>query len=314
MYLGSVRFYRHLIYIIMTITILSALFGLYISANLILNNITVKTQVETVESIVRKIELPQGVAFARRLNLPEDISISKQIITPAFTNSQISYQLKYPELSLDSPDKFVSRKKIAYLTFDDGPSARTLEILDILKEHDIKATFFVVTKDSNSDILRRIVKEDHTIGIHSHTHIYNEIYRSVEDFLDDFYTSYKEIYKATSVNPRVFRFPGGSINAYNRGIYQELISEMLRRGFLYYDWNISTRDTVPNIDSEMIINNIKTTVKGQNCIVILAHDIKDNYQTVKALPEIIKFLREEGYSFDKLENNIKPVVFAYLQN
>jgi peptidoglycan/xylan/chitin deacetylase (PgdA/CDA1 family) len=203
---------------------------------------------------------------------------------------------------------------VAYLTFDDGPSARTLEILDILREYGISATFFVITENSNPEILRRIVAEGHAIGIHTHSHRYNEIYKSVEDYLYDFAIAYNKIYEATSVRPRIFRFPGGSINAYNSGIYQELISEMLRRGFVYFDWNVSTMDTKSDITADEIVNNIKSTVKGQKRVVILAHDSEVRYETVKALPDIIEFLRDEGYSFETCDNDVEPIVFAYPRN
>jgi len=86
---------------------------------------------------------------------------------------------------------------------------------------------------------------------------------------------------------------------------------MLRRGFIFYNWNISTGDADPNINSEKIVNNIKASVKGQNKLVILAHDSEYKKHTVKALPEIIEFLKNEGYSFDKLDNSVEPYIFSY---
>jgi len=225
--------------------------------------------------------------------------------------TQIMYQTLYPELRNDQPVIRERKSKTVYLTFDDGPSARTAEILDILKERNIKATFFVVSENNNLDILKRVAEEGHTIGIHSHSHKYKEIYKSVEAFLDDFNTCYNKIYEAASVKPQVFRFPGGSINAYNRGIYQDIISEMLRRGFLYYDWNISNQDTDKNADKAKVIESVKEGFANQDSIIVLCHDNLNKRHTVEALPEIIDFFEEKGYTFEKLDNSVEPIVFTY---
>ena len=117
-------------------------------------------------------------------------------------------------------------RKTVYLTFDDGPSARTPEVLKILEEYGVKATFFVVGKDTeqSKQWMRDIVAAGHTIGVHSFTHDYREIYSSVEDYLDDFAKEYALIEEVTGVPPQIFRFPGGSINAYNGHIYQEIVA------------------------------------------------------------------------------------------
>ncbi|NLW00884.1 MAG: polysaccharide deacetylase [Clostridiales bacterium] len=230
---------------------------------------------------------------------------------PEKTNSAIDYQQKYPELYSKPSNGFVHREKVAYLTFDDGPSSRTLEVLKILKEYDIKATFFVVTSNTNISLLEKIAEEGHTIGIHTNSHVYKEIYSSVEAFLDDFNTAYQVVLKETGIKPEIFRFPGGSLNAHNMGTYQEIISEMLRRGFIYYDWNISTNDSDPKLKAKDMVKIIKDSVKGQDKLVVLCHDSHHKYETVKALPEIIEFLQSQGYSFDKLDNTVEPVVFTY---
>lgn len=297
MYLGSVKFYKHLIYLMMALVLSGAMLGIYTLGR----ELKVRFALQTTGTAVAAEELESSLPEA----LPEEKA-------PAVEFVQMSYQSAYPELYSQPAGNFSRQDaKTAYLTFDDGPSARTLEILEILKEHDVKATFFVVTQNSDPDILKRIVEEGHAIGIHTHTHRYKEIYRSVESYLADFQAAYDTIYQATSVKPGIFRFPGGSINSYNRGIYQELISEMLRRGFLYYDWNVSTMDTIPNIKPDKIVQHVVSSAEGKNNLFILAHDNQDKKSTVKALPEIIRLLQEKGYVFDKIENTVEPVVFGY---
>ena len=135
-------------------------------------------------------------------------------------------------------------RSAVYLTFDDGPSDRTDEVLKILDEKGVKATFFVIGREDETSIqrIKKAAAAGHTIGMHSYSHDYEKIYTSVEDFLDDFYKLFVILRDEAGVTPTVFRFPGGSLNNYNQGVYKEIIAEMLRRGFRYYDWNLSAED------------------------------------------------------------------------
>jgi len=327
MYFGSVRFYKHIIYVLLFAVFLSALYGLWQVGDLIVNRYltrphdsskNIQTDPDNSNNMDYGIVLPNikdisdkpsgeadGVPKGNEQSTPG----VKPIPTP--TGTQIKYQALYPELYNEMPVIREHKEKTVYLTFDDGPSARTEEILDILKERNIKATFFVVSVNNNLDILKRMAEEGHTIGIHSHTHEYRDIYKNVDAFLDDFYTCYSKIYEAASVKPQIFRFPGGSINAYNRGIYQDIISEMLRRGFLYYDWNISTQDTDKHADKDHVLESVKSGFANQDSIIVLCHDNSNKKHTVEALPDIIDFFEEKGYTFDKLDNSVEPIVFSY---
>jgi peptidoglycan/xylan/chitin deacetylase (PgdA/CDA1 family) len=307
MYIGSVRFYKHLIYTFLLLIVALVVMGAYT----LTNHLYYKAMARSVD----KVELyyhddVRDILFKYKNNdnlspIPSQPTPIKPI-PPLF-----GYQSRYPDLYSEMPKEYTSKKKVAYLTFDDGPTDLTDQILDILKEHDVKATFFVITTQGRKEVLQRIVAEGHTIGIHSHTHKYKEIYKSVDAFLDDFYEAYQTIYQSTSVKPEVFRFPGGSINAYNFSIHQEIISEMLRRGFLYYDWNVSTEDTKANIDSDGIFTIIKESVNGQDRIIILAHDSNSHTEKLNALPRIIEHIKSLGYTFESLDNKVEPIWFAY---
>lgn len=195
----------------------------------------------------------------------------------------------------------------AYLTFDDGPSVYTNEILDILNEYEVKATFFVInTKIENYDIiLKRIVDEGHTLGMHSASHIYEKIYKSVNAFVSDLNNNFTYIWEATGIKPQIMRFAGGSINSYNSGIASDLIKNISERGFVYYDWNVSTGDTsLPRPDSDRIVRNVLDNINGRDRIIILAHDTITKGETVKALPRIIAGVREAGFEFDRLTPDI----------
>lgn len=229
--------------------------------------------------------------------------------------SEIFYQQLYPDMVCEIPVAVsTGDKKMAYLTFDDGPSALTPQVLAILEEYNIKATFFVVTHNNTYlDLLPEIAAAGHTIGVHSDTHDYKKIYASVDAFLDDFYVAYQIVLERTCVAPTIFRFPGGSINSYNLGCYEDIIAEMLRRGFRFYDWNVSTQDAKNGITPGAVYDNALDGINRYNPTraVVLAHDSTYMNSTVEALPRLIETLQERGYEFDRLDNSVIPVAFSY---
>lgn len=198
--------------------------------------------------------------------------------------------------------------KTMYLTFDDGPSEEnTLEILDTLKKHNIKATFFVIGENVRKypEVAKRIVEEGHTIGIHCNHHDYKELYGSVESFLDDFEQAYQTVYDVTGVEVQFFRFPGGSINAYNKKVHKEIIAEMTERGFIYFDWNASLEDAKKNTTPEKLLQNAKESTLKRKKVVMLAHDIV--YNTAVCLEELIEQFPE--YQMEPLTAEVAPIQF-----
>lgn len=230
-------------------------------------------------------------------------------------NSGPAYQSLYPELYADIPENIVYNDDMdyVYLTFDDGPSKYTQSILDYLDKYDIKATFFVVpdgSEESNKR-LKAIANAGHTIGIHTATHEYNKIYESVEAYLEDFKTAYDRVYEATGIKCTLFRFPGGSKNDYNTDVRDDLIAEMTRRGFVYFDWNVDTSDALGATWTEMY-NNVRTQTIDKNRAVILMHDYNGGYNTILVLEDIIKWIISNGkrtFHIDKLTEYVKPVQF-----
>ena len=206
------------------------------------------------------------------------------------------------------------KEKTAYLTFDDGPSQRTSEILDILDQYGIKATFFVVgTRDKESQSLyKEIVDRGHTLGMHSQSHNYDKIYASTEDFLADFNEIFTTIKDKTNSTPVLFRFPGGSNNPrmVKNNTEEDIKKEMAVRGFVYYDWNVSAEDAVySNVAPDSIVNNVLEGSRNKHRAVILLHDSGAKESTVAALPQIIEGLKKQGFVFDKLESDLVPIQF-----
>ncbi len=234
----------------------------------------------------------------------------------------ISYQLDYEntyspvfssykeDIQETAREEQPMEEKTVYLTFDDGPSPRTDEILDILKKHDVKATFFVViNKDEYIPYMKRAVNEGHAIGVHSASHRYKEIYRSVDDYLQDFTRCYDYINTHTGYSTTIFRFPGGSVNNYNKNTRKDIVREMLRRGFIYFDWNVESNDSASGMSADAIYKNVIEGCKGKQRAVIIMHDSFTKNTTVAALDRIITRLKEDGWKFAVLDNEVKPVIF-----
>ncbi len=198
--------------------------------------------------------------------------------------------------------------KTMYLTFDDGPyEDNTNEVLDILKEKGIKATFFLIGKnvEKNPETAKRIVEEGHTIGIHCYNHDYNVIYANSEAFVADFEKAKAIIYESTGVETKLFRFPGGSINSYNKKVYKDIINEMTAAGYVYFDWNASLEDAVKKPDKSKILKNAKESTLGRKVVVMLAHDTVD--ATVEVLEELLTLFPE--YEFKAIDEGVQPIVF-----
>lgn len=189
----------------------------------------------------------------------------------------------------DTPEITAAHK--VYLTFDDGPSIYTQDILDILEEYDVKATFFVLGKESDSarESMKKIVQAGHTLGMHSYTHKYSEVYDSVESFAEDFAKEQEYIYDVTGVKSTVYRFPGGSSNTVSK-LDMKLFAEYLdSQGVTYYDWNISSGDGGSALLSvEALVENCTSAIGRYGTSIILMHDAAGKKTTVEALPEIIE--------------------------
>lgn len=220
------------------------------------------------------------------------------------------YETMYEDMTVRVPAAYKREEGTVYLTFDDGPSKNTYSMLYYLEKYNIKATFFVVPQRTEEcyAIMKQIVDQGHSIGVHSYTHEYETIYASVEAYLEDFYNAWQMIYEATGVKTEIFRFPGGSINDYNGQTRDAIIEEMTRRGFRFYDWNVDSNDAGGATWTEMY-NSVPADIAGNYRSVVLFHDSLPRENTVYVMEDIIKLLLNEGYKFDKINNDTQPVQF-----
>ncbi|GLC32056.1 polysaccharide deacetylase family protein [Clostridium omnivorum] len=203
-------------------------------------------------------------------------------------------------------DRKLSPREV-FLTFDDGPSpVNTLRILEVLKRYNVKATFFIIGKhaDEHPDILKRVKREGMCVAPHTYSHNY-KIYRSEKAYFDDYEACNNAIMKITGSDTVSFlRLPGGStIQVSNKAVMKEIKTRLINNNVKYVDWNVSSADAaMDTVPAALIKNNVISQCKGKNFVVILMHDSNTKTTTVEALPDIIEYLKDNGYAFKTFEN------------
>lgn len=205
--------------------------------------------------------------------------------------------------------------KVIYLTFDDGPSVYTDEILNILDKYNVKATFFVVCSNDLEVYSKKYIEKGHTIGIHTCTHKYDSIYSSEDAFMNELNSISNLIEDYTGYKSKYIRFPGGSSNtvsSFNRGIMTRLSNLLKEEGYKYYDWNIDSNDA-GGANSEQIYSNVIGALENnsRNISMILMHDTKAS--TKDALEKIIVDALNMGYTFSNI-NDYTPEVHHIINN
>ena len=192
--------------------------------------------------------------------------------------------------------------KVIYLTFDDGPSGYTNKLLDVLKQYNVKATFFVTGNGSDAAI-KREYDEGHTVALHSYTHNYGQIYASMDAYFADLNRINDRVERITGHRSNIVRFPGGSSNTVSRKskcIMTALAHELANRGYVYYDWNVSSGDAGGTTSTDQVYLNVVNRL-GNGKYVVLQHDSKG--YSVNAVERIIQYGLSNGYTFERLESN-----------
>lgn len=198
--------------------------------------------------------------------------------------------------------------KIAYLTFDDGPNKEnTPLVLEILKKNNIKATFFVLGTqlENNAELLKEIYHDGHAIGNHSYNHVYRELYQSPDTYVQQLYHNDRLIKKILGVRPRISRAPGGSAGSFTKEYWPRLKAE----GYIEVGWNISSGDASAGKANDIrdnVISQIEANKSLWSHAIILMHDGSGHGETVKALPEIIQYLKGQGFLFSVVNAQTPP--------
>lgn len=282
-----------------SISIIIILFFAYI---LILNNIYIESQHE---------ELLQHIAgLENQIGSLQELLSQEQMHNTELQTEKVLLMDEIEELqrridNLSGVKPSAPANKTVYLTFDDGPSANTTRILNILAKYNIPATFFVNGRDTNQyDYLyKKIVDDGHALGNHTYSHIYTDIYASVDAFMEDIYKLDNLIYRLTGTNTKIVRFPGGTSTGYtNNTMVSKIIKRLLSEGYQYFDWNVDSKDSaVTPAPAEELAAQVVNDVRYKKTAIVLLHDLASKQSTVEALPLIIEQLSALGYSFDKLD-------------
>ncbi len=203
----------------------------------------------------------------------------------------------------------VEPQKIAYLTFDDGPYPQTTpRILKVLQDEGVKATFFVVGRqvERYPDLLKAEYEQGEGIGNHSYSHDYHLLYRSPEAFIAEIKQTEELIFKAIGVRPRIVRAPGGTQGHFHVNYYNALDAA----DYLIYDWNVVSGDADASlVPADKLIQAVETQVPSKSRVIILMHDVGTKLTTVDALPQIIQYLKDQGYSFGVITPKVAPILF-----
>jgi len=195
-------------------------------------------------------------------------------------------------------------KKVAYLTFDDGPSTNnTPKVLDILKQNNIKATFFLIGEnaEANKDLVKREIAEGNVVGNHTYSHELN-YKEGPEKFVQDL-DKCDHILKSiigNDYNLKLVRFPGGAFSTSHLNL-NPFKAAVTKAGYHYINWNDLTGDAEHNnVPVDRLLNELKEYT-NDDTVVILMHDAESKATSVQALPQVIEYLKSKGYTFDTLK-------------
>lgn len=235
--------------------------------------------------------------------------LNKQLAAKKSTTTK---EAKTKKPSKDSsvimPEPRPSAGKTVYLTFDDGPSRYTPEILDVLDKYGVKATFFVINGRYNST-MKDIIDRGHQIGLHTYSHDYKKIYASDSAYFADLQKIHEVVLKETGIDTSIIRFPGGSSNTvsknYSKGIMSRITKAAGEKGYVYFDWNCSNGDADGANTVQKQLNYCSKFPKSASRIVVLMHDTKKT--TLEALPKIIEYYQSCGMTFDILTPFTTPI-------
>lgn len=269
-----------------------------------------QTEREQAKDEEQPLETPEVQKQQSEEEMPEEtseVSPSPQT-TSKFPKHDINAAMEsqLPQYSDEIAKKVVNvyfeKTKKVYLTFDDGPSARTPEILDILKKYNVKATFFVLGSnvEARPELVKRAYDEGHFIAIHGYTHKYSQVYSSPQAVLDEYNQTLEAVRKAIGVpnyNPHLFRFPGGSSGGPYDDVKRQAIELLKQNGITHTNWNCLSGDAAGSTTVEAMWNEFNQTAEGDDNLVVLMHDAGDKKVTVEFVPQLIEKYQSEGYEF-----------------
>ena len=273
----------------------------------------IKTIIVTMLLLLIRIPFVLSVFLLFRMN-----RLERQMETlVAKRGEKTHYSTEVPDVvKAEEKEKVISpaaveeeQPKKVYLTFNDGPSEQTKEVLDVLKKRNVKATFFVIGReDEYAKIMyKRIVKEGQTLGMHSYSHIHQKIYNSFRDFQKDFQEISELLFDVTGVRSAYYRFPGGS-SATGQLSIEECRAFFEKQGVTYIDWNVvAANGTKEDASRTEIVRSVMEGVAMYDTSIVLLYDSADQKMTAKSLNKLIDDLQAGGYELLPIDENTTPV-------
>ena len=260
----------------------------------------ISEDIETEDELQQEVTEVSGNDFSEESKTSEEVESEQEEETE--NNTDESELLETADVSWSD--------KTVYLTFDDGPSSNTSEILEILDNYDVKATFFTVGKTSTEEekLYRQIIAKGHTLGMHSYSHEYKKIYASEAAFKEDFLKIKEHIFDVTGIETDLYRFPGGSSNTVSDVDMEKLADYLTEQGITYFDWNVSAEDAKKgNLTVDEIVENVIAGCAKKDICMVLLHDSEKLDNTVEALPIIIEQLQERGATILPITEKTEPI-------
>ncbi|MBP2242618.1 peptidoglycan/xylan/chitin deacetylase (PgdA/CDA1 family) [Cytobacillus eiseniae] len=223
-------------------------------------------------------------------------------------NKKSSEREKTESENLESDIELVSPniEKTVYLTFDDGPTSVTTDILDALHQFNAEATFFMLEPLMRDmpEVVTKIVEAGHAVGLHGVTHNKEHFYQSEQSALEEMMTAQKTLQQITGIRSNLIRTPYGSV-PYLTNSFRDILDS---RGFKLWDWNVDSSDWSLSSGQyvETVINQIENLVKADVAPIILMHD---KQKTAEHLPILLTYLSDQGYQMKRMEENMLPYNF-----
>lgn len=247
------------------------------------------------------------------LNLGEESSEKPNNVQQG--NVQNDERFKNLVTGIDTEDNMASENDShdVYLTFDCTPGEVTEQILDVLAEYEVKATFFVTGDESEEakEVYRRIVEEGHTLGMHSYSNQYSDIYGSVDNFSADYEKLFNYLLEVTGVECKYYRFPGGSGNQISNVNMAEFAYYLKQQGITYFDWNVAAADTATDYTSEQLVSSVMEGIEKYKTSVVLLHDDSSKSTTAQALGTLIEQLQEKQARILPIDENTRTIQYIH---
>ncbi|MEC0105492.1 polysaccharide deacetylase family protein [Paenibacillus taichungensis] len=203
--------------------------------------------------------------------------------------------------------------KVVYLSFDDGPGNHTREVLDILRKEQVLATFFVLGEQAERypEMIRVVVEDGHALGNHTFNHNYEQLYSDFKVFWKQIKQTESVVERITGFRPNLVRAPGGTYGHFDKSYF-----DLLKLGgYTVMDWNVDSGDSKrKGVPAKEILRNATKVPAGAHSVIVLMHDGGAHAETVKALPGIIKYYRDQGFRFDTMKASDEPVQFRIDSN